>query len=129
MTEKLEIYKCNICGNIVQILQSGPGNLICCGEEMELLQMQYKKDELGEKHIPKFEIEENSKRIKIYPHPMTKEHYIQFIEAYTPNKNELHLKFFKPEEIPTMDISYLKEDITALEYCNIHGLWGNTQNG
>lgn len=126
MTIKLQIYKCSICGNIVQILDEGDGNLICCGQEMNLMQIQYDTDELGEKHTPKVILENDKQLVNVIGHPMNKEHYIQFIETYTRDKNELHIKFFKPNEIPQMDISFFKgKNINSIEYCNIHNLWGD----
>ena len=124
MTIKLQIYKCNICGNIVQILQEGDGNLICCGKEMNLMGIQYDTDELGEKHTPKIEIKNGKKYVNVIGHPMTKEHYIQFIETFTKDKKELHLKFFTPDELPEMEINS-DGDFNAIEYCNIHHLWGD----
>lgn len=127
MTIKLQIYKCNVCGNIVQILQEGDGNLVCCGQEMELMGIQYDKNELGEKHTPKIEIKEGRKFIHVIGHPMTDEHYIQFIETYTKDKNELHLKFFYPNEVPEMENCINEDDFNSVEYCNIHHLWGDNK--
>ena len=124
MTIKLQIYKCNICGNIVQILQEGDGNLVFCGKEMHLMSIQYDTNELGEKHTPTVEIKDGKKYISVIGHPMTKEHYIQFIESFTRDKNELHLKFFKPFEVPEME-SKLDGEFNSVEYCNIHHLWGD----
>ena len=124
MTIKFQIYKCNICGNLVQILQEGEGNLICCGKEMELMNVQYDSDELGEKHAPKTEEIDGKRLVSVKLHPMTKEHYIQFIEAFSKDRKELQLKFLEPEEVPEMELK-LNGDIDAVEYCNIHHLWGN----
>ena len=135
MTIKLQIYKCSICGNVVQILHEGDGNLVCCGKEMELLPVQYDSDETGEKHRPKTEIRNGKKYVNVIGHPMTNEHHIQFIETFTDDKNEFHLKFFQPGEIPEMDISFFNNKKTnSIEYCNIHNLWGdnimlNNENG
>jgi len=129
MTIKLQIYKCSICGNIVQILQEGEGNLICCGKEMELLPIQYDKNELGEKHTPKIEIKDGKKYVNVIGHPMTDEHYIQFIETYSKDKNELHLKFFYPNEVPEVEVggTYKNGEFNAIELCNIHNLWGDNR--
>ena len=126
MTLKLQIYRCSVCGNIVQILQEGDGNLICCGKEMELMQIQYDTNELGEKHTPKTELKDGKKYVNVIGHPMTNEHYIQFIETYTKDKDELHLKFFNPNDVPTMQVGLSNTNgFNAIEYCNIHHLWGN----
>ena len=126
MTVKLQIYKCNVCGNLVQVLQEGDGNLVCCGQEMELMGIQYDTSELGEKHTPKIEIKDGKKYVNVFGHPMTEEHHIQFIETYTKDKNELHLKFFKPNESPQME-SKLDGEFNSIEYCNIHNLWGDNR--
>lgn len=126
MTVKLQIYKCNICGNLVQVLSEGDGSLVCCGQEMELMPIQYDTNELGEKHTPKIEIKEGKKFVSVIGHPKSNEHYIQFIETYSKDKNELHLKFFYPNEIPEME-SCLEEGFSSVEYCNIHNLWGNNK--
>ena len=124
MTVKLQIYKCNICGNLVQVLQEGDGNLVCCGEEMKLMGIQYDTSEVGEKHTPKVEFKDGKKFVNVIGHPMTDEHYIQFIETFSRDKNELHLKFFKPNEVPEME-SKLDGEFNSIEYCNIHNLWGD----
>ena len=126
MTVKLQIYKCSICGNLVQILQEGEGNLVCCGKEMELMPIQYDTTEIGEKHTPKIEIKEGKKFVNVIGHPMTNEHYIQFIETYTKDKNEVYLKFFKPGDIPETETKP-DGDFNSIEYCNIHHLWGNNK--
>ena len=127
MTIKLQIYKCNICGNIVQILHEGDGNLICCGQEMQLLNIQYDTTELGEKHTPKNEFKDNKKIVNVIGHPMTNEHHIEFIEAFKQDKSELHIKFFNPNEVPEMNITFMGENTNSIEYCNIHNLWGENR--
>ena len=127
MTVKLQIYKCNICGNIVQVLNEGDGNLVCCGKEMELMGVQYDTTELGEKHTPKVEIKEGKKFVNVIGHPMSEEHYVQFIETYTNDKNELHLKFFYPNEVPEMEAGFKEDCFNSIEYCNIHNLWGDNK--
>ncbi len=127
-TEKLQLYKCDICGNLVQVILYGVGELVCCGEPMRLLEAQHDSSEMGEKHAPKFDFRENKKFVQVIAHPMTEAHYIQFIEVYKKDKSELHLKYFKPEEVPEFDISYTQDDIKAIENCNIHGLWGEDKN-
>lgn len=127
MSIKLQIYKCNICGNIVQILHEGDGNLICCGEEMKLQRIQYDTTELGEKHTPSVEFKDNKKYVNVITHPMSEEHHIEFIETFKRDKSELHLKFFKPNEVPEMDITFMGDDVNSIEYCNIHNLWGESK--
>ncbi len=127
MTLKLQIYKCEICGNIVQVFQEGDGNLVCCGQEMELQNVQYDTTELGEKHTPKVVHSDGEKFVNVIGHPMNEEHYIQFIETYTDDKSEVHIKFFKPNDVPQMDISFFGDNINSIEYCNIHKLWGENK--
>lgn len=126
MTTKLQIYKCNVCGNIIQVLQEGDGNLVCCGKEMELMGIQYDTDELGEKHTPKIEIKNGKKYVNVVGHPMNEEHYIQFIETFSKDKSELHLKFFKPNEVPEMK-AFINGEFNSVEFCNIHNLWGDNK--
>ncbi len=126
--EKLEIYKCEICGNLVQVLLTGAGELVCCNQPMTLQNIQHDKSDLGEKHAPVVEAQDNKKIVQVNSHPMLKEHYIQFIEVFDKNKNEVHLKYFEPETLPEFDISCLNNDIKAIEFCNIHGLWGENNN-
>jgi superoxide reductase len=132
MSVKFGIYKCNICGNVVQVFEAGAGELICCGEEMELLSTQYEENEIGEKHVPVIDtVHEGCETgvcteatyVSLNKHPMTKEHYIQFIEVMNQEKNEIRIKFFKPEETPVYNITGFCEKPFALELCNVHGLW------
>lgn len=124
MTEKLELYKCNICGNLVQVILSGAGELVCCGEPMQHLEPQREEtSELGEKHTPVIEEREGERFVTLKYHPMIPEHYIQFIEVYPKDKSALHLKYLNPGETAEFNITGFEEDVDALELCNIHGLW------
>lgn len=126
MTEKLELYRCAVCGNLVQVILNGAGELVCCGQLMEHLVPQKNEDsELAEKHVPLIEQEGNKRFVKLKYHPMLPEHYIQFIEVYTKDKTRLYLKYFEPNEAAECDITHFEENIEALEHCNIHGLWAN----
>ena len=128
MTEKLELYKCHICGNLVQVIIEGVGELVCCGQPMELL-IPHKEEntEIAEKHVPRIETEENGRFVKLKYHPMVEQHYIQFIEVYPKDKSRLHLKYLKPNELAEFDITHFEENVEALEFCNIHGLWSNCE--
>lgn len=124
MTELMQIYKCNACGNIIEILSPGVGALVCCEKEMELLQEQ--TDEMKiEKHKPVITVKGETKTIRVgsIPHPMEEEHYIMFIEAISPDKKYLKRKYLKPHEAAEMEIKCIHSEITARELCNIHGLW------
>ena len=122
MTELLEVYKCNICGNIVCILHKGAGKLVCCNEKMKL-QKENTVDASFEKHIPVLEKTENGVLVKIgeKEHPMIEEHYIEWIEVITKDNSYIH--FLKPNDKPEF-MFYTSHDIIATRaYCNIHGLW------
>ena len=87
MTEKLDLYKCHICGNLVQVLLNGVGELVCCGQNMEHLEPhQEENNELAEKHVPRIEQEDGKRFVRLKYHPMIPEHYIQFIEIYSKDK-------------------------------------------
>ena len=125
MTEKLAIYRCRHCGTIVQVLVEGEGELICCGDLMKKMEMNESETELYEKHIPIFEDVDDKTIIKVgaIPHPMSKEHHIEFIEALSEDKSWLKIKFLKHNEEPQMEIRKNCNTNCALEYCNIHGLY------
>lgn len=122
MTKLNQIYKCNICGNIVEVLHEGKGQLVCCGQPMELLIG--KTDDIGqEKHVPVVEKTETGIRVKVgsVPHPMEKEHYIEWIEIITDNK--IYRKFLRPGDKPEAEFKIKEKKVETREYCNIHGLW------
>lgn len=124
MTEKFDLYKCQICGNVVQVLLNGIGELVCCEQPMtNMVPREESGNELAEKHTPVIEHEEDKRFVRLRMHPMSEEHYIQFIEVYTKDKKNLHLKFLEPNEIAEFDITNFEEELETLELCNIHGLW------
>lgn len=118
MTNRLELYRCEICNNLIEVLVNGEGELVCCGKPMTLLNAKGSADEGVEKHVPVIDNEEI--RVGSVPHPMIDEHYIMFIEAIS--GDEVKLKFLHPGEDAKMYINF-KDHIKAREYCNIHGLW------
>jgi len=122
MTELKQIYKCNVCGNIVEVIHTGVGQLVCCGQPMELLTE--KIEDVGlEKHVPVIEKIENKVKVKVgsIPHPMEQKHYIEWIEIVADGKT--HRKLLKPGDKPEAEFETTAEKITAREYCSIHGLW------
>ncbi|MBQ6515548.1 desulfoferrodoxin FeS4 iron-binding domain-containing protein [bacterium] len=126
MTKKLELYKCEICGNIAEIIMEGQGELVCCGEPMKLLTEQKNSTEISEKHMPEIsDFKENHKKISVDKHPMLPDHYIEFIEVFSKNKNEHYLKYLLPDEKPEFIVPK-SDNLLAREFCNIHGLWGNS---
>ena len=122
MTERLQIYKCEICGNIVELLHSGKGELVCCGQPME----PYKENTVDaalEKHVPVIEKTDNGFKVKVgsAKHPMTEEHYIEWIEIIV--GGIAYRKFLNPQDAPEAEFCIKADNVTAREYCNIHGLW------
>ena len=127
MTEHLELYKCEICGNIVEILNAGYGTLVCCSQPMQKLE-EHKNDETAqEKHVPILTSNDHEKTIRVgsIPHPMEKEHYIVFIEAISQDQKYIKRKYLSPHEEPKMELKTKchYSQFTARELCNIHGLW------
>ncbi len=125
MTERLEMYRCNICGNLVQVILSGEGELVCCGQPMEHLNPNTSEEGAQEKHIPVYSKTENGVEILVgsTPHPMIDEHYIMFIESISEDRNRMKLQYLHPGEEPKMFLTEEYGRETALEFCNIHGLW------
>ncbi|HAJ32254.1 MAG TPA: desulfoferrodoxin [Candidatus Atribacteria bacterium] len=127
MTKKLEIYKCEICGNIVEVLHIGKGALVCCGQQMKLME-EKTADQTTEKHVPIMEkISDGIKAVVGSTlHPMEEKHYIEWIEVVA--KKGASRKFLEPGDKPES----LFKDVEGLEktreYCNIHGLWTNKEN-
>jgi len=123
MTKKKEIYKCDICGNIVEVLNVGSESLVCCGGAMRL-ESEKIEDQGNEKHVPIIEKTDFGYRIKVgsIEHPMENEHFIEWIEINSED-GKSGKKFLNPGDKPEADF-YIKADkITARAYCSVHGLW------
>ncbi|MGQ9604045.1 MAG: desulfoferrodoxin [bacterium] len=125
MTKRLEIYKCEICGNIVEVLHEGRGQLVCCGQPMKAMQ-ENTVDASKEKHVPVVERTGDGILVKVgsAPHPMEKTHYIEWVQIVSgSNSWRVFLSpMGKPEGLFKIDPKGMPT-ITAREYCNIHGLW------
>ena len=121
MTEINQIYKCEICGNIVGVLHAGAGELVCCGQPMNLMQ-EKKEDEGNEKHVPVIEKTDKGIKVKVgsVEHPMENNHYIEWIEVVS--RNTRQKIFLKPEQKPEAEFE-VDGELQARCYCNIHGLW------
>ncbi|MGD0822151.1 MAG: desulfoferrodoxin [Desulfomonilia bacterium] len=122
MTNRLEVYKCEVCGNIVEVLHDGKGELVCCGQPMKL----YKEntvDAAKEKHVPVIEKTVGGFKVKVgsVTHPMEEKHYIEWIELIA--DGVAYRKFLKPGDAPEAEFCLNAKQITAREYCNLHGLW------
>ena len=122
MTGKLQIYKCNDCGNVVEIVHPGTCDPVCCDVPMERLEE--KNEETGlEKHVPIIEESGAGVNVKVgaVPHPMEQEHYIAWVEVVS--DGEARRKFLEPGDAPEAEFDSLAGDVTAREYCTVHGLW------
>ena len=115
--QKLDVFKCELCGNIVELLHVGGGDLVCCGQPMKLLE-EKSADSATEKHVPV--VQGNSVKVGSVPHPMTNEHYIEFIEIM--DGERVCRKFLKPGD-PAEAVFEAFKPKKSREYCNIHGLW------
>ena len=122
MAEKLEVYKCDACGNIVEVVNGGGGELVCCGEPMKLLK-ENTVDAAREKHVPVIEKTADGYKVKVgeVAHPMTGEHHIQWIELIAGGK--AYRQFLNPGETPEAVFCVDAGQVTAREYCTLHGLW------
>jgi len=122
MTERLQVYKCDICGNIIEVLHPGKGILVCCGQPMKLF-TENTVDAAKEKHVPVIERIEGGILVKVgsVPHPMEEKHYIEWIELIADAKS--YRQFLNPGEAPQALFKIGAERVLAREFCNLHGLW------
>ncbi len=123
MVSRMEVYKCGICGNIVEVLHGGAGVLVCCGEPMKLFE-EKTADSTVEKHVPVIEKIDGGYLVKVgsVPHPMEAQHYIEWIELIS--CNAVYRKYLSPGEPPETLFKVGESDkVSAREYCNVHGLW------
>lgn len=121
---EVKFYRCNVCGNIVGLIKNGGGELVCCGQPMELL-VPGTTDGAAEKHVPAVTVEGNLVHVQVgsVPHPMLPEHYIEWVYLLTEQGGQR--KPLKPGDEPKVTFSLADGDkpVAAYEYCNIHGLW------
>ena len=122
MAKKLEVYKCKACGNMVEVLHGGDGDLVCCGSPMELM-TENTVDAAKEKHVPVIEKIEGGYKVKVgaVAHPMEEKHYIEWIELIADGK--AYRQFLKPGDAPDATFMIAAAQVSAREYCNLHGLW------
>ncbi|HSW00445.1 MAG TPA: desulfoferrodoxin [Sedimentisphaerales bacterium] len=122
MVERLQVYKCSVCGNVVEVLTAGGGDLVCCGQRMENLTVKT-ADQGKEKHVPVIEKIDGGIKVKIgsVQHPMEEKHYIEWIEVISDGK--AYRQFLKPGQTPEAVFNIPAGNVRAREHCNLHGLW------
>jgi len=122
MAEQLQVYKCDVCGNIVEVMHAGAGELVCCGQPMKLFK-ENSVDAAKEKHVPVVEKTVDGFKVKVgsVAHPMEEKHWIEFIELIVDGK--VYREFLKPGQSPEATFCIKADKVTAREYCNLHGLW------
>jgi superoxide reductase len=122
MAEKSAIYKCELCGNIVEVLHAGDGELVCCGQPMKKV-VENTVDASKEKHVPVIEKTADGYTVSVgsVPHPMEEKHYIEWIELIADGVS--HRAFLKSGDAPVAKFAVKASKVTAREYCNLHGLW------
>jgi superoxide reductase len=123
MTQKMQIFKCEKCGNIVEMLHGGAGELICCGEPMKLYE-ENTTDAAQEKHVPVVEKTADGFKVTVgsVAHPMLEEHLIEWIQVVT-DDGRAYRTYLKPGDAPEATFCIAADRVTAREYCNLHGLW------
>jgi superoxide reductase len=122
MAKKLGVYKCDICGNIVEVLTVGGAELMCCGQPMTM-QKENTTDAAVEKHVPALEKRDGGWQVNIgtVDHPMTDAHFIEWIELTA--GNAVYRQFLNPSDKPAAFFPIAADAVTARAYCNLHGLW------
>jgi superoxide reductase len=122
MAERLQVYKCEACGNIVEVLVGGAGELVCCGEPMKLM-TENTVDAAKEKHVPVIEKAAGGYKVKVgsVAHPMEAKHWIVWIELIADGK--VYRQFLNPGDAPEAFFAVAAKTVAAREYCNLHGLW------
>lgn len=122
MAKRLEVYKCEVCGNIVEVIHGGAGELVCCGQPMILLK-ENTVDAATEKHVPVIEKISDGFLVRVgsVAHPMEEAHYIEWIELMA--DGQVYRQFLNPGDKPEAVFKIEATNVTAREYCNLHGLW------
>ncbi len=125
MAERTEIYQCDACGNIVEVVNGGEGELVCCGEPMKRLS-ENTVDAAKEKHVPVIKTVDGGVKVKVgdVPHPMEEKHHIQWIEVIADSKT--YRQYLDPGSMPEAFFPVFAAKLTARAHCNLHGLWKRT---
>jgi len=122
MADRMEVFKCQVCGHIIEVLHAGAGELVCCGQPMTQL-VENTVDAATEKHVPVMEKTGAGVNVKVgeVAHPMEDSHYIEWIEVIDGDK--IYRQFLNPGETPQAVFKAIDDPVAAREYCNLHGLW------
>ena len=122
MAERLQVYKCEKCGNIVEVLHGSKGELVCCGDPMKLF-VENSVDAAKEKHVPVIEKIDGGLKVKVgsVAHPMEEKHFIEWVEIIADGK--VYRQFLNPGQAPEATFTIEGDKVTAREYCTLHGLW------
>ncbi|HPE68024.1 MAG TPA: desulfoferrodoxin [Thermotogota bacterium] len=122
MTKRNQVYKCSLCGNIVEVLHEGKGQLVCCGEPMELLE-EKTAEQANEKHVPVVHQLENGIKVVVGStvHPMLENHFIEWIEVL--DGKGVYRKHLQPGDAPECIFENVGDIVQVREHCNVHGLW------
>ncbi|MBU0991967.1 MAG: desulfoferrodoxin [Proteobacteria bacterium] len=122
MAQRLAVFKCGVCGHIIEVMHKGEGTLVCCGKDM-LFMDENTVDAAKEKHVPVIEMIDGGVKVKVgeVAHPMEEKHYIEWIEIIADNK--VYQKYLKPGDKPEAVFKIDAKTVTAREYCNLHGHW------
>lgn len=122
MTKKNEVYKCPLCGNIVEVMHTGAGELVCCGQPMDLM-AENTVDAAQEKHVPVVAKTDNGYKITVgsVAHPMEDKHWIEWIELVADGK--VYRQVLQPGDTPEAEFCVEAAEVTARAYCNLHGNW------
>jgi len=122
MAQKMAVYKCDVCGNIVEVLTAGGADLMCCGQPMTM-QSENTTDAAVEKHVPVLAKKEGGWEVRVgsVDHPMTDAHFIEWIELISGDK--VYRQFLNPNDAPVAFFPFEGDNVSARAYCNLHGLW------
>ena len=122
MAKRYDIFKCDVCGHIIEVLHEGQGELVCCNQPMKQL-VENTTDAAQEKHVPVIEKVDGGYMVKVgsVSHPMEEKHYIEWIELIA--DSTAYRQFLKPGDVPEAMFKVDAANVTAREYCNLHGLW------
>ena len=123
MAKQFEIYKCDLCGNVFEVITAGSGVTSCCGKEMKLL-AENTVDASKEKHVPVVQKTPDGIMVNVgsVAHPMDPDHYIQWIEVLAPH-GQAYMHLLKPGEKPQAAFPVKPDGLIVREYCNKHGVW------